>query len=304
MDNATETTGVECGNKTIYDPSKPWQFKDSTGAVKASYFPQITVGGNINWDKEAWEELSHIAFTRVYYISRFNKPNRTPRLTWAYGQINSNIPVTELSQSQINYVYEKCGLYPTIKLESLPRSIVFPDQKHPCDIVDYRGLTFESELMPFWLEKLALHCRQLAVLNWGFETQYNSCILGKYEDTDDSINFHTDDEVFLAHHFCANVTLGYARDFQFKDETKAVHEIKLGHKSVFFFLALEHALPKRAAVRSGEIRYSISFRNMQSNVGIGNSFYYCRGVDGAINNERKLEYQQTLAQLQNEKQNQ
>ena len=110
---------------------------------------------------------------------------------------------------------------------------------------------------------------------------------------------------FLAHHFCANVTLGYARDFQFKtvnpDGTKQTHEICLAHKSTFFFKGLEHALPKRAAVKAGEIRYSISFRNMQNMIGIGNSFYYCRGINGATNNQNKQEYAASLQQMQLEK---
>ena len=75
--------------------------------------------------------------------------------------------------------------------------------------------------------------------SWGFDPAYNSAIIGRYDDGDDSIGFHTDKESFLEHHFCANVTLGYSRDFQFKtinpDGTKQTHEIKLAHKSAFFF---------------------------------------------------------------------
>jgi len=91
--------------------------------------------------------------------------------------------------------------------------------------------------------------------------------------------------------------LGEPRDFQFKtdrpDGQKQVHEIRLGHKSVFFFLGLEHALPARKNAPPG-VRYSISFRNMASAVGIGNSFYYCRGFAGALDNDKKQAYIEQL----------
>lgn len=249
-------------SKLTYDNTKSWTFKDVvSGELKAAYLPDCQID-----DAALWQQLSRVPFTRVYYISKYKKPNRTPRLTWAYG--NHNPPAGEIE-------------------------------------VEYRGLNFMSEIMPSWLEALSQYVRQIAIVNWNFDPQYNSCIIGKYDHGDDSIALHRDDEVFLAHHFCANVTLGYARDFQFKtvnrDGSKQTHEICLAHKSVFFFKGLEHALPKRAAVKPGEVRYSISFRNMQNSIGIGNSFYYCRGVDGAIDDQNKLEYVETLKQLQAEK---
>ncbi len=53
---------------------------------------------------------------------------------------------------------------------------------------------------------------------------------------------------------------------------------------------MEHSLPKRAGVKKGDVRYSISFRNMKTDVGIGNSYYYCRGLEGAIDDDDKKEY--------------
>lgn len=150
-----------------------------------------------------------------------------------------------------------------------------------CIVCTLRLLGFEH--FPFSLEKRKIKNH--------FDSSKNITI-GKYNDGEDNIGFHTDDETFLEHHFCANVTLGAPRDFQFKivkaDGSKQTHEIKLENRSVFFFFGLEHALPKRA--RAKGVRYSISFRNMKNNIGIGNSFYYCRGLQGAEEDSKKEQY--------------
>jgi alkylated DNA repair dioxygenase AlkB len=236
--------------KIIYDASKFFEFKNNENCIKAAYYPEIDMD-------DISSDISKINFTRVHYISRFGKANRTPRLTWCYGKIDSNT-----------------------------------------EIVDYKGLNFVPEAMPIWLEKLSLKCRKISIDNYSFDPEYNSCIIGRYNDCNDQIGFHFDTETFLTHHFCANVTLGYARDFQFKDSEKQLYEIKLQDKSVLFFSGLEHSLPKRAAVKKGQTRYSISFRNMNSNIGIGNSYYYCRGLSGAIDDNDKLQYEQKLKNLQ------
>ncbi|MBA3756665.1 MAG: alpha-ketoglutarate-dependent dioxygenase AlkB [Nitrosomonas sp.] len=246
-------------SKQIYDNNKSWTFKDVvTGELKAAYIPNCQLD-----DAALWQQLSQVPFTRVYYISKYGKPNRTPRLTWAYGNPNPGSGA---------------------ELET-----------------HYRGLDFQSEIMPPWLEQLSQYVRQIAIGNWNFDPEYNSCIIGRYDDGDDNIAQHKDDEVFLTHHFCANVTLGNERDFQFKtvnpDGTKQTHEICLAHKSVFFFKGLEHGLPVRKRVVDRP-RYSISFRNMKNSIGVGNSFYYCRGINGAIDNECKTEYAAKLKELQ------
>ena len=238
------------GNKIIYDPKFEWEFKDDK-KLHAHYIPEIPLDEN-----ELFTELVKVNFTRVYYISRFGKANRTPRLTWSWGKIND-------------------------------------------EIINYRGLDFIGEAMPIWLEKLSQICRNIAIKKWQFDPSYNSCIIGRYDNAEDQIGFHKDDETFLEHHFCANVTLGFSRDFQFKDDNKFIHEIKLGHKSLFFFQDVEHAIPKRAGVKPGEVRYSISFRKMKNNIGIGNIFYYCRGLAGSLDNENKKNYEIELSKLQN-----
>lgn len=279
--------------KQVHSNTESWVFHDLQGELVGAYVPNLAFP--LFSDENLPTLLGHlnsIPFTRVMYISKYNKANRTPRYTWAYGQVNANKPNPAFDGSErAKY--------------SVLRSLPDPEALHKKSIVSYRGLDFESEVMPPWLEALAQYCRSIAIMNWGFDSEFNSVIIGKYDDGEDSIGFHEDSESFLANTFCANVTLGTERDFQFKminaDGSKTVHEIKLGHKSVFFFNALEHALPKRAGVKAGQIRYSISFRNMANDVGIGNSFYYCRGLAGAIDNEKKTAYQEKLRLLQEER---
>lgn len=247
--------------KTIIDPMQTWTFIDPVGSVKAAYVHKIPI------EKPLYELLPKMPFTRVEYISQYGKANRTPRYTWCYGRYQAEA-----------VTYTKRGY----------------------------TLDFETEVMPDPLEALSRRCRKIAYDAWGFDPEYNSCIIGAYNDKEDSIGFHFDTEKFLKHHFCANVTLGYARDFQFRYQYTPEHprytfEIKLQHESLFFFEGLEHALPKRAAVKDGEIRYSISFRNMSKDVGLANSYYYCRGMSGAIQNENYFRYKEKLEKLQAEK---
>jgi len=239
--------------KIIYDSDKIFTHSDSSGKLRACYFPEIPVD-----DVAIIEELEKLPFNRVKYISRFGKLNRTPRKTWAFGKVDSDV-----------VTYTKRGY----------------------------TLKFEAEEMPPFLKNLGDYCRKTAVKNWNFDPHYNTCIIGKYDNRDDSIGFHFDTETFLSHHFCANVTFGVKRDFQFKDENKKIHQVALQNKSLFFFNALEHALPKRAAVKEGDVRYSISFRNMKKDIGIANSYYYCRGIDGAIDDQNKEKYVNRLNQL-------
>ena len=282
MDGITTTT-----KKTVYDNTKSWLFKQVTGEFAAAYIP------NLNIDQQAiLNELNKINFVRVMYISQYGKANRTPRLTWAYGQVNANKPNPNYNGDPNNRTV----------LRSMPDESVV----NKPDIVNYRGLDFHSEVMPPWLEALSQQCRLLFLSNWGFDTEFNSCIIGMYTTGDDSIAFHTDDSVsYQAHNNCANVTIGEARDFQFKltdaNGNTKTHEIKLANKSVFFFNGVEHAVPPRKGVHNGTVRYSISFRTMKNNIGIGNSMYYCRGLAAAIDNDKKKVYEAKLKELQTNK---
>lgn len=273
-------------SKITYDNTKTWVFKSQNGDLTAAYMPNLDIDEN-----SIYAELSKIEFTRVHYISKYNKANRTPRLTWAYGVVNSNMPNPDFNPQNESDL--------TSKLRSIPN----PNASLAKSPIMYRDLNFIPEIMPAWLENLSQYCRMVSIMNWGFDPEFNSVIIGRYDDGSDEIGFHTDaSQVYQTHFLCANVTIGMARDFQFKTEcsdgTKQTHEIKLDHKSVFFFIGVEHALPKRAGVKAGEIRYSISFRNMKNDIGIGNSYYYCRGLAGAVDDEAKKTYIETLGQLQ------
>ncbi len=248
--------------KYLKDNSKFQTFKIDEKIV-AAYVP------GINITEETLQGLESVKFTRVIYISPYQKINRTPRLTWAYGIVE---PDNNLRSSS----------------------------KKSADIVSYRKLNFVPEKMPEWLNILALECRKIAKDMIGFDPGYNSCIIGKYEDGEDCIGFHKDDETFLATKFCANVTVGAERDFHFKYEDKT-HGITLGNKSIFFFDSVSHSLPKRKKIPKGQVRYSISFRNMKNDIGIGNSYYYCRGLEGAIEDQAKKEYIIKMQNIRNKK---
>lgn len=252
-------------SKITHESSQGFQILDSEGHVIISYIPRL------NYDFQTFvEALKAQAFTRVEYISQYGKANRTPRLTWAWAYVEGS-------------------------------NIVEP--------INCRGLNFYPERMPPYLESLSAYIRATAIHNYEFDPMYNSCIIGRYDSGEDQIGFHRDDETFLEHLFCANVTVGYSRDFQFRIDFPDVlarnggkpetHEISLDHASVLFFSGVEHALPKRAAHKNQGVRYSISFRRMKNNIGVGNTMYYCRGLAGAINDQSKQTYETKLRNLQN-----
>jgi alkylated DNA repair dioxygenase AlkB len=238
---------------------------DEHNKVLVAYFPRLCFN-NLR--------LNQVPFTRVKYISRFNKVNITPRLTWAYSQIG-DAPIK----------------------------------------TSFRNLDFMSEPMPDWLQEISNYLEKICQHNWNFNPNYNTVLLSKYEGGEDNISFHIDDETFLAHHFNANVVFGAERDFQFRLSSKnkaefsfyengkfhinngniETHEIRLADSSVLFTKAVEHALPKRK--NQNGIRYSLSFRCVKDKIGIGNIFYYCRGVESAIDNERKSAYLNKLEEL-------
>ena len=244
-------------NKIIYDPSEEHIF--SFKGEEKEKFGNIAAiyVPEIPISKNLRKHLDELNFVRVYYKGRFGTVNRTPRLTMTFGQVN-------------------------------------PEEKP--NMIRYRGLNFMSDPMPRWLNRLSKTCRKYVKATFGFDPEYNSCIIGKYIGPTDQIAFHSDAETFLAHHVCSNVTIGDTRDFQFRLNGNT-HEITLQDESLFIFTEVEHALPKRARTPPDAVRYSISFRNMATDIGIGNSFYYCRGFDYAIDDELKEKYIIELEQM-------
>lgn len=254
--------------KVVHDNQKELRMTTKEGQIIIVYVPKL----NFDFTK-IWNALRNLNFVRVEYISQYGKPNKTPRYTWCWAHIEGNDP-----QEPINY----------------------------------RGLNFLPEKMPACFQALADYLNNCVSMNYNFNPRYDTCLVGMYEDGNDSIGFHTDAESFLDHLFCANVSLGYEREFQFRDDRpetlaqnngKAVtNEIKLASESVLFFSGVEHALPKRAHHKDHVgPRFSISFRRMGNNVGIGNTMYYCRGLAGAVDDNNKKVYQEKLKRMQKEK---
>jgi hypothetical protein len=119
------------GQKQVYDNNLTWTFTKEDGGLAAAYIPNLAID-----DQLLWQELSKLNFTRVHYISRYSTPNRTPRLTWAYGQVNANRPNPDFDPSS--------PADQTSKLRSLPN----PEVANQPSIVSYRGLEFQSEIQP------------------------------------------------------------------------------------------------------------------------------------------------------------
>lgn len=169
-------------------------------------------------------------------------------------------------------VYDKYG-----KPRSTPRHTFCYGQLDNQSVARYRGADFNTEPIPDWLDKL----RQQVEIKT--KANYNAVILNKYLDGSEFINWHQDDEQFLAHERVASLSFGQPRDFQFKlTEDSIVHEICLQPGSLFIINdGLWHSLPKRA--RQNNIRYNITFRCLGTQKGVGNYYYYNRGNEYRIN---------------------
>ena len=159
--------------------------------------------------------------------------------------------------------YNKFG-----KLRSTPRSSWCYGQID--DTATYKELTFKTEPIPGWLFHIKSPIEQYLGID------FNAVIINKYENGDDYISWHQDDEKFLDHHVVASISIGMERAFQMRsDEKGIIHEIQLKSGSLLIFNDVRHSLPKRKNV-SG-VRFNITFRKVKDNTGIGNYYYYNRG---------------------------
>lgn len=174
-----------------------------------------------------------------------------------------------LDQFEYSHVhYPKFG-----KERYTPRQTWCYGQYNNEQVASYRGQSFNTEPIPFWLQQLK------APIEKFLGVDFNAVIMNKYRDGQDHINWHQDDEKFLEHTVIASISLGCERDFQFRRQmTDSIEEITLRSGSLLVFSeGLHHALPKRTRV-SGT-RYNITFRKVGSNLGIGNYYYYNRGIN-------------------------
>lgn len=168
------------------------------------------------------------------------------------------VPYTRVS-------YEKFA-----KMRFTPRLTWCYGQYNGEPLASYRGQSFKTEPIPQWLLDIK------APIEKYLGVDFNAAILNKYEDGENYIGWHQDDEEFLEHHVIASISIGAERDFQMRSDKKGmIHEIKLKSGSLVIFNGVLHSLPKRKKV-SG-VRFNITFRKVKSNHGIGNYYYYNRG---------------------------
>ncbi len=103
------------------------------------------------------------------------------------------------------------------------------------------------------------------VFEGGLSTTFNSVICNLYRDGSDSVDWHADDEVFVARSHIASLSLGAARKFKIRhNETKAVTDYELPSGSLLvmtgtFQETYQHCVPKTKKAK-GE-RINLTFRN-------------------------------------------
>jgi len=136
--------------------------------------------------------------------------------------------------------------------------------------VSYRGKSFFTEKFPDWLQDIA----NLVHESTGFEA--NACILNKYESGADHINWHADDEKFLDEKTVASLSFGHPREFGMRSD-RHIHKIVLQNNSLLLMKdGVEHCLPSSKTHSS--TRWNITLRKIATEKGMGNYYYYNRGI--------------------------
>ena len=126
----------------------------------------------------------------------------------------------------------------------------------------YSGKQLTAQAWPAALSSLAQAIGELT------HTSYNSVLANLYRGGEDSMGWHSDDEIELGPSpIIASVTLGQARDFAFrlKGQSKMHSKIMLGHGSLLIMHAgmqerWQHALPKRS--QPLQPRLNLTFRRI------------------------------------------
>lgn len=129
--------------------------------------------------------------------------------------------------------------------------------------------------------------------------RYNFCLVNYYQNGDDSISFHSDDERFLGRDPCiASLSLGGTRDFHLKpkpaeskgpqDGDKNAETIKLTLENGDMIVMRGptqanwlHAIPKRKGEQGKKGRINITFRRAMIKQGTDNYYNYNVG-DGSV----------------------
>jgi alkylated DNA repair dioxygenase AlkB len=140
-------------------------------------------------------------------------------------------------------------------------------------VVRYRGKSFQTEIFPEWLAEL----RDQVARETGFTS--NAAILNFYPNGTDHINWHADDEKFLAEKTVASISICAERVFSMRD-TDHRYDITLRDGSLLMMYdGTEHCLDAQKGVRG---RFNITLRKLASEKGVGNYYYYNRGLENAL----------------------
>jgi alkylated DNA repair dioxygenase AlkB len=141
-------------------------------------------------------------------------------------------------------------------------------------IVRYKGKEFITEPLPEWLETLRVQIAE----STGFTA--NAVIMNFYTHGSEHINWHADDEKFLEEKTVASISFCSERVFSMRNDENRF-DITLRDGSLLMMNdAIEHCLEAQKTARG---RFNITFRKLNSEKGMGNYYYYNRGLENAIN---------------------
>ena len=131
--------------------------------------------------------------------------------------------------------------------------------------------TFQYTIQPRSLERNPILEKMRCSLERETKQSYNSVLVNLYEDENDHVPFHSDDEIiFGVNPVIASVSFGETRRFQLRRKggrgsRSADFEISLRHGSLLTMSGKtqknwQHAIPKDATKRSERI--NLTFRNI------------------------------------------
>jgi alkylated DNA repair dioxygenase AlkB len=140
-------------------------------------------------------------------------------------------------------------------------------------IVKYRGKHFITETFPDWLQTL----RDMIAEKTGFHA--NASIMNFYPDGSDHITWHADDEKFLEEKTVASISFCSERVFSMRNSENRFDITLRDGSLLMMYDAIEHCLESQKSSRG---RFNITFRKLNSEKGMGNYYYYNRGLENAV----------------------
>ena len=141
-------------------------------------------------------------------------------------------------------------------------------------IVRYKGKEFLTEPFPEWLTTL----RDSIAKKTGFVA--NASIMNFYPDCSDHISWHADDEKFLEEKTVASISFCGERIFSMRNDQNRFDITLRDGSLLMMYDATEHCLEAQKASRG---RFNITFRKLNSEKGMGNYYYYNRGLEYSLN---------------------